>query len=812
MANSQRENHMTAENGKPFTLPSEFRFEETVLFLGSGFSSLATAINGKQLPLGSQLDARLAEALDLTPGKYDGKTLAEIANRRPEFDIEAFLSNNLTVNNYSDEQAAVIRHPWYRVYTTNFDNCIESIALNNGSSPDVYTFNDQLPNKIKPNSIVHLHGYIGRLTKNNASTQIIYALKSYANLHSERPEWLSEFNRNIGQSRNVVFSGYSLGYDDHIRDIIAKGNHVTDKTFFFVGGEFDKIQDEILSQYGQVSWSGVKGLVSFVKDAIGRKSAATNPNHLLSFDLFSPASDKQAFSPVTYGEVQNLLAFGKFNRRRFYRDSADGRYLIFRDAAIEETEKILTSGNSILAHSYLGNGKTLFLETMASKLQQKGWNFFFLKGESINLLEEARLVDRIPKSVIVIDDYTIAREVVPILRRELENTLFALTIRTGTLDYRVYEINSVFGKKIVSLDLNKLDKPEFVKFESWSRRAGIVSHNKENSRRQYFEIREIILDKFRNSPVLREKIDSLVAAIKADRRAFQAFVVLMIFRSIGESAQAEFMAFRVLNFDPQPELAKYQDLWGEIKDRNGITESVESGLFSEFVLSNFCEHDELIRVIEQIVTAIAPIRAEKNRYDAVFAKCLNFGTLYRLCGETPKVIPSIISGYERLRHNALIESEPLFWLQIAIANAARSEYREAWNLIKAAYSRVDKDFEPYHIDTKAVDVLFQLGLKQDEQFGTEELDGLDQALEGCTAMVTKDRNRGDVLRALSHAKAFFDARSNEIDEAHKVRFAFFLSSIRTHLRDLPSEMKARQGTEAVRKVIEGSLKTLSSRQ
>ena len=800
---------MTAENRKPLTLPSEFRFEETVLFLGSGFSSLATAINGKRLPLGRQLDARLAEALKLTPGKYDGKTLAEIGNRRPDFDVEAFLSDNLTVQRYSDEQASIIRHPWYRVYTTNFDNCIESISLASGNSPDVYTFNDGLPNKIKQSSIVHLHGYIGKLTSKNASTQIVYALKSYANLHSERPEWLSEFNRNLGQSRNVVFVGYSLGYDDHIRDIIAKGTNVADKAFFFVGGDFDDVQNEILGQYGQVSWDGVEGVVSFVQGAIGRKSAATNSNQLLSFELFSPAGDKQAFSPVTYGEVQNLLTFGKFNRRRFYRDNADGQYLIFRDAAINKAEEILVSGNSILAHAYLGNGKTLFLETMASKLQQKGWNLFFLKSESMNLLEEARIVSKLPKSVIIIDDYTVARELIPLLRRELENTLFVITIRTGTLDYRVYEIDRVFGKKVVLLDLNKVNKQEFLKFENWCRRAGIVSRGREEDRRQYFEIREIVLDKFRNSPVLRERIDSLVAAIKADRRAFQAFVVLMLFRSIGESAQAEFMAFRVLNFDPQPELAKYQELWGEVKGRNGITESVESGLFSEFVLSNFCDYDELVRVVEQVVTAIAPIRAEKTRYDAVFAKCLNFGTLYRLCGEKSSVIPAIISGYERLRHNALIESEPLFWLQMAIANAAKSEYREAWNLIRAAYSRVDKDFEPYHIDTKAVDVLFQLGLNLDESFDAEELNGLDQALEGCAAMVTKDRNRGDVLRALSHAKVFFDARSSKIDEAHKVRFSFFLSTISTHLRNLSPEMKARQGTEAVRNVIEGSLQTLS---
>jgi hypothetical protein len=802
---------MINTNREPLNLPSNFRFEETVLFLGSGFSSLATAINQRTLPLGSQLDSRLAEALNLTPGKYDGKTLAEIANRRADFDVEAFLSSNLTVKDVSDHQAAVVCHPWYRIFTTNFDNCIEHIVSKPGYRPDVFTFNDDLPNKIKPGSIIHLHGYIGKVNRANASTQIIYALKSYANLHSDRPEWLSEFNRNLAQSRNVLFVGYSLGYDDHIRDIIAKSTSVSDKTFFFVGGDFDEVQDEILGQYGRVSWDGVVGVKPFIEDAIGRKSGATDPNQLLSFELFDPSRDKQAFSPVTSGEIQNLLAFGKFNRNRFYRDSADGKYLIYRDDAIADAEKILVSRSSILAHSYLGNGKSMFLETLASRLQQKGWNFFFLKSESISLIEEARLIDRIPMSVIVIDDYTVAREVIPVLRRELNNTIFVITIRTGTLDYRIYEIDSVFGKNLVQLDLNKVTKLEFNQFESWSRRAGVVAQERHDSGRRFFEVREIILNKFRDSEVLRARFDKLIKSMQDDRRAFQAFIVTMIFRSIGEIAQAEFIAFRVLNFDPQPELARYQELWGEVRGRNGPKAGVESGLFAEFILSHFCDPDELIRVVEQIVSAIAPIRSKKTRYDAVFAKCLNFGALYRLCGEVRQVVPVIIAGYERLRHNSFVEQEPLFWLQIAIAEASRDNYRQAWNHIQAAYVRVDADFEPYHIDTKAVDVLFKLGLKPAEVFGAEELDGLEQALEGCSSMVTKDRNRGDVLRALSLADAFFDARASNMPEASKVRYTFYLASIDAHLLDLPADMKARQGTEALRKTILGAIRSLAKR-
>jgi hypothetical protein len=203
-------------------LPADFRPEETVLFLGSGFSRGATAINRKPMPMGGQLDDRLAQALSLPEKKYQGKTLAQVASKRGGGFLRDFLYDNLSTKTYDEFHASIIKRRWFRVYTTNFDDLVESIRRDLGDSITPYTFRDDVPNRLDLNSVIHLHGYIGSVTEANASTQLIYALNAYASLHSDRPEWLTEFNRSVKFARHIVFIGYSTEYDEHIRDILAR--------------------------------------------------------------------------------------------------------------------------------------------------------------------------------------------------------------------------------------------------------------------------------------------------------------------------------------------------------------------------------------------------------------------------------------------------------------------------------------------------------------------------------------------------------------------------------------------------------------
>ncbi len=788
-----------------FSLPDDFATEETVIFLGSGFSREATAINRKPMPMGGQLDDRLADALHLPQGRYQGKTLAQVASKKGGAFLQEFLYNNLSTETYETFHSDIIGRKWFRLYTTNFDDLVERIRRDSHSPVEPYTFRDKIPNKIDINSVVHLHGYIGSVTEANASTELVYALNSYAALHSERPEWLTEFNRSVRFARHVVFVGYSTEYDEHIRDILALVPGLKEKTFFILGGNPDPVHETILEDYGQVYWCGADGFSKSLTSIKNTPPPAIDINRLRSFDYFNPSKDKKSYASVTFTEIANLLAFGSYHRSRFYRDLADGKYLIYRDKSIEQAVQVIEQGRSVLLHSHLGNGKTLFIETLGARLTEDGYACFLFKGETSSLLAENQFIGNLKKAVILIDDYTVAREIIPAIAKVSDSIKFVVTIRTGTYDYRSAEVARVLGSEIGVIDLNWLDKNEFKKFDIWASKAGIITNRHREGYGRLRHVREFILDKFENSKLIHEKVEKLTASLTSERRAFRAFVVLMTFRHIGEEAQADVMTYQILGYDPRLVLKPFADLWGEVSGSDG---AVESSIFSEFVISKFVDPDDLLRIVEEIVTAMAPIRLENKRYDAIFAKCLNFGTLFRLCGGNDRAVAAVVSSYNRLRHNVAVESQPLFWLQVAIAMNAKGDLRAAWTYLKVAYSKVLKDFEPYHIDTKALEVLFRLGALPDEQFGDDEFRGLDEALAGCVAMISNDRNRTDVLRALSYSLAFFEIRGGAFDKGEKVRLAFHISVASRQLGLLPADIRMQQDIGPLKRKLDQSLELL----
>jgi hypothetical protein len=423
------------------------------------------------------------------------------------------------------------------------------------------------------------------------------------------------------------------------------------------------------------------------------------------------------------------------------------------------------------------------------------------------MMAEVEYISGIKRAVILFDDYTISREALPAIRQMAPEASYVATIRSGTLDYRSKEVSKLFGRKLATLDLNWVERDEFQKFDNWATQAGVVASEHREGYGQLRHIREFILDKYENSQILRDRVAGLADALKTDRSAFRSFVVLMIFRHIGEAHQSDMIAYRVLGYDAQTSMVDFADLWGEVSDEAG---TVGSSIFSEFVIANFVDADDLLRIVEEIVGAVSEERRTSKRDDAIFAKCLNFGQLYRLCGGDDAATDAIVSAYDRLRKNAFVSDQPLFWLQVAIAMTAKEDYRRAWEYIEVAYSKVNKDFEPYHIDTKALEVLFRLGAIQGEKFGTKELRGLSHALERCVAMISNDRNRTDVLRALSHSVGFFQVRAAELSQADSVRMMVYLGKASQQLGNLSAEARAYQGTDEVKALVDAAINEIKS--
>ena len=144
-----------------------------LLFLGAGFSAGAKNIAGREFPLGSSLCDRLIDdgKIDVTgESQSDRSDLGYIAERYLESntkqDLLRFLKNEFTCKEYSATHKTISQVTWKRIYTTNYDNIIESVSLALGMSRESVD-PDKRPSDVLQynNSIVHMNGYIGNVTE-----------------------------------------------------------------------------------------------------------------------------------------------------------------------------------------------------------------------------------------------------------------------------------------------------------------------------------------------------------------------------------------------------------------------------------------------------------------------------------------------------------------------------------------------------------------------------------------------------------------------------------------------------------------------
>ena len=119
---------MTIENAIQYALEGK-----AILFLGSGFSKGAVNQVGLNFPLGSQVCERLIKDgnIDVSQDSLnDQQDLAYISERYLESntreDLLRFLKKEFVCKSCSESHKIIAGIKWKRIYTTNYDNVMET--------------------------------------------------------------------------------------------------------------------------------------------------------------------------------------------------------------------------------------------------------------------------------------------------------------------------------------------------------------------------------------------------------------------------------------------------------------------------------------------------------------------------------------------------------------------------------------------------------------------------------------------------------------------------------------------------------------
>lgn len=248
-----------------------------ILFVGAGFSKGAVNFKpGNDIPTSKEL-ARLIGKI----GDFNSEDDLQYA---ADFFINKYVKDDVAMDNLINElkktfyikeskkeHQSVVKVPWRRIYTTNYDNLIEESGRAVGKIIESKDIDDAINGQINTSYCVHINGFIANLDKKELNNKFKLSKSSYLSSSNSFIEsnWNYIFKRDLELSSAVIFIGYSL-YDIDIEKILFENLEYKKKIFFIEdilkqNEEPNARRDFIFSKYGSLIRLGVKGFADLIE-------------------------------------------------------------------------------------------------------------------------------------------------------------------------------------------------------------------------------------------------------------------------------------------------------------------------------------------------------------------------------------------------------------------------------------------------------------------------------------------------------------------------------------------------------------------
>ena len=798
--------------------PDTFDPTSSVLFLGSGFSAQATNVMGENLPVGKGLEGKLAERLGIREGsEYDLKDLSTYASNRGE-NIYSFLNNIFTVNALTDDQCCILSKTWRRIYTTNYDDSVE--WYNNhfrvNPKPTSYSIEDVLPKRILPRSIIHLHGFVHKCSKENVLNQLVLSHYSYAEQIVKYSPWWSQFERDLRSAEGVFFVGYNLN-DFSVAAYLTKTPDFKKKCHFILKPETDPVLSDRIAEYGILHSIAVTGFTEKCRNASPRQTLA-HPNALQGFRYFDLYKDNKAPIRPTPIEIEALMTLGNFKLPRLLSTFPDPSYVIARSSDLNVALDALRRARTLIIHSKIGNGKSIFRNCLLMRLSELGHTCFECRDDTTIPERDIDFLQREEKPVVVFSSFDMAYAILGQLTGLPKTTRFIVEINSSTLQVRRIEVYDQLIHPVKRLDLNRLKKRDVDDLHRLLDRAGIAPAHMRSRFGKNTEMRDIVLSLYDNQKVAR-RIDSLLKPMLENGNLRRILHCSVILKSVDLKIDPGFLRI-VTGVDPYEALAMFDERVLEIMSFDLDRVEPHSSIFSKYLIQKYLDARELSDWVYHLCAEAA--RRKEEEYDLHSARSRDsrhlLGVLLRhrelvSFFHSSKDRDGIIGDlYERGRSNVHINSEPLFWLQYSIYMQDMSRFDIAEMHMQTAYERAANltGFKTYQIDTYSFSLLLELEV-QERRLGSTSVSRFEvivDRLEVLRGMLSDGSHRLYVLNVLMKLEDFLLACSGVLSESESMRLTYHLHLLMQTLDEYNVDVKMETGSEKTKVSLGRSLKII----
>ena len=698
-----------------------------LLFVGAGFGHLAKNKSGDFLPLGG----KLADILDEKSGfKSEGdlKVASEFfRDTMGDGELIDLLNDHLTPMEPTEAQIKIVRFPWKRIYTTNYDDCVEIAGRKSHIARKAvdrwHTPNDF---KNKRDIVIHLNGSLSTLKATSLDADFKLTDGSYLGDELNNNPWREFLKNDLLDCQAAFFVGFSMGGDLELSKIVYNAKNIKEKSFFIVKDTNAKNLYQ-LKKFGSVENIGAENFASYL-DKLPKVSEETSKLKI-SGKCFIQSGISQPVDTITDGNRRDLFIWGKYGEpilKRALTFPNYGEYFIYRTKLQEVINLICNGVRNIVVHGNIGNGKSLFVAALTIKLANEGYEVYRLKNDSnrdISFSDLEYICSRKGiKTAIVVEQYNLHKDVLEKFNLWRCDTVLITTARTVYNDMNIDWLQNQVKGDVKEVNLNRLDDNEVAIitkiFEtngfwadlSWVHTSQKESFIKDECKRSL----RVLLLRLLETKSVKDSMQSAVNTLKNGAIFRDCLILMLISSYLGLNLDMDMIGYGLNKNIDSSKIERDPVIREFVSERDGsITK--QSSLVAEVLLGSIVDVEVVKDVLVRTFRQFDNMRDVKM-YKDVLSNLLTFRILRQpLNANVDKFHKVIGSFYEGIRDCEFCKHNPLFWLQYAIAVLDEEDYKSAKIYFESAYAyaKKRKNFDSYQIDNHYARYLLEHGSKVD---------------------------------------------------------------------------------------------------
>jgi hypothetical protein len=761
--------------------PSVIEAGTSILFLGAGFSAEATNTNGEEIKdVGALISYLLSEVNITSSDGYDLDTAAEEYQKvHGDEKTVIALHSNFRTKAYTADQSTIVTQPWRRIYTTNYDDVIETICSDNRKPITTHGMKDAVSQPMPDTTqLLHIYGNIGRSSAREFSETFLLTERQRDNSPFLNSPWMRAFHDDVLASSSVIFVGFSLTDIDIRRLLGTMPTEVLQKIHFI---NRSTTKQPILTRIGKFGTPHPIGLSSLAAHiGVKRPGAPVKSYSTLPIGIQEQFYQPKVSASISAGDIERLFISGSTVTDKL--SEADiscepGAYTMSRSkAAYQRAGNNATGITPILVYSDIGNGKTVFANQMGYLYAQKGSRVLWIQREPENIGDILSYLQATSERCLLVFDDVMRFPKLPtaILSMRKNNLIILATVRTSFLDTSLSAVKGRLANvTCIEVDLDTMQRDESRRTVEYLKTNGLLGKYAdlpEGDKLSFVEktcggqVRDIVLSLYETG-ALHSRVEELLVNIqKLDKETQDLVIFSSVLTQAGyQELSSVWLLSQILNYsgaieDLKAALTKCE-LGSLVKiDEGDLT--IKSPALAEFILTRVFNIETILDSVKRALFFIDKYLSSED--DLIkMAKGLMKFSLYGRIIKSKNQNAIIERFYNDCRLLSFAASDPLFWVQRSICAMNDGDFTISYRFIDNAYGIASgkRSWDTYQIDNHNARVMLTESLKEGVSVdGTREKEAI-SLLQSVLARKSDDlyhplsvmRLYADIVERYSHS-------------------------------------------------------------